>query len=113
MVGTPRAAAPLYTVPAVPAAPMRLLHSIRQALHCGPAGSPQPAAQLVPPFLTPCSQASPTAGCTAMRLCPVLFLAGQPHGRLYDEFAVAERLRMRGWVLPGVWGRAWSGAVVG
>lgn len=32
--------------------------------------------------------------------------AGQPHNRLYDEFAVAERLRMRGWVLPGA---AWGG----
>lgn len=26
---------------------------------------------------------------------------GQPHSRLYDEFALADRLRMRGWVLPG------------
>ncbi|PRW57374.1 Glutamate decarboxylase [Chlorella sorokiniana] len=34
------------------------------------------------------------------RLKKVTGSDGQPHSRLYDEFAVAERLRMRGWVLP-------------
>ena len=47
-----------------------------------------------------------------MTSCCLVFLYHTPyrpaltllHCRLYDEYAVADRLRMRGWVLPGaVW----------
>lgn len=37
----------------------------------------------------------------AFRLKKVLGSDGKEHRRLYDEFALADRLRMRGWVLPG------------
>ncbi|EFN55834.1 hypothetical protein CHLNCDRAFT_35292 [Chlorella variabilis] len=36
----------------------------------------------------------------AFRLKKVLGSDGKEHRRLYDEFALADRLRMRGWVLP-------------
>ena len=36
---------------------------------------------------------------------------GQQHGRLYDEFALAERLRMRGWVVPAYKGPPGAEAV--
>jgi hypothetical protein len=37
----------------------------------------------------------------AFRLKKVEGSDGKQHHRLYDEFALADRLRMRGWVLPG------------
>lgn len=42
----------------------------------------------------------------AFRLKKVEGSDGKQHHRLYDEFALADRLRMRGWVLPGAWGWA-------
>jgi glutamate/tyrosine decarboxylase-like PLP-dependent enzyme len=37
----------------------------------------------------------------AFRLKTVTGSDGKEHHRLYDEFALSDRLRMRGWVLPG------------
>ena len=37
----------------------------------------------------------------AFRLKAMVGSDGKPHRRLYDEFALADRVRMRGWVLPG------------
>ena len=54
----------------------------------------------------------------AFRLKTLVGSDGAPHRRLYDEFALADRLRMRGWVLPGGWpgqtagDAAWRSAAV-
>lgn len=45
----------------------------------------------------------------AFRLKTVTGSDGAQHRRLYDEFALADRLRMRGWVLPGKGGPGWAG----
>ena len=50
----------------------------------------------------PPSSCRPSSAMNPLPLC-----AGQPHSRLYDEFALADRLRMRGWVLPGACDCRW------